>query len=49
MSEKYILHYFKLNGRGAVARAILSFAKIDWTDHAFAREEWPSTKKIGLC
>ena len=49
MSEKYILHYFKVNGRGAVARAILSLAKADWTDHAFTREEWPSIKKSGLC
>ena len=49
MSDKYILHYFKVNGRGVVARAILSCAKADWTDHAFTREEWPSIKKSGLC
>ena len=49
MSDKYIFHYFKVNGRGAVARAILSSMKADWTDHAFAREEWPSIKKSGLC
>ena len=49
MSDKYILHYFKVNGRGAVARAILSSMKADWTDHAFAREEWPTIKKSGLC
>ena len=49
MSDKYILHYFKVNGRGAVARAILSSMKADWTDHAFAREEWQTIKKSGLC
>ena len=49
MSDKYIFHYFKVNGRGAVARAILSSMKADWTDHAFSREEWPSIKKSGLC
>ena len=49
MSDKYIFHYFKVNGRGVVARAILSAMKADWTDHAFTREEWPSIKKSGLC
>ena len=49
MSDKYIFHYFKVNGRGVVARAILSSMKADWTDHAFTREEWPSIKKSGLC
>ena len=49
MSDKYIFHYFKVNGRGAVARAILSSMKADWTDHAFAREEWQTIKKSGLC
>ena len=49
MSEKYIFHYFKVNGRGAICRAILSYSKADWTDHAFAREEWPAIKKSGLC
>ena len=49
MSEKFTLHYFKVNGRGAVARAILCYAKADWTDHAFTREEWPAIKKSGLC
>ena len=49
MSEKYTLHYFKVNYRGAIARAILSYAKADWTDHTFTREEWPEIKKSGLC
>ena len=49
MSDKYIFHYFQVNGRGAVARAILSAMKADWTNHAFTREEWPTIKKSGLC
>ena len=49
MSDKYIFHYFKVNGRGAVARAILSSMKADWENHAFVREEWPVIKKSGLC
>ena len=48
MSDKYIFHYFQVNGRGAVARAILSAMKADWTNHAFTREEWPTIKKSGL-
>ena len=48
MSNKFIFHYFKVNGRGTVARAILSSMKADWTDHAFEREEWLSIKKSGL-
>ena len=49
MSDKFIFHYFKVNGRGAIVRAILSSMKADWTDHAFTREEWPTIKKSGLC
>ena len=49
MSEKYIFHYFKVNFRGAIPRAILSYSKADWVNHAFTREEWPEIKKSGLC
>lgn len=38
------------NGRAAMARAILSYAKADWKDHKFDRDEWVnSIKKSGLC
>ena len=47
--SKYILHYFGFNGRGAVPRAILSYAKADWTNHLIKQEEWPKIKKSGLC
>ena len=46
---KYILHYFAVNGRAIVARAILSYAKADWTNDAFKKEDWPTIKKSGLC
>ena len=49
MWDKYIFHYFKVNGRGAIAGAILSSMKADWENHAFVREEWPAIKKSGLC
>jgi len=46
---KYILHYFPLNGRGLVPRAILSYKKAEWTNDLIKFEEWPSIKKSGLC
>ena len=46
---KYILHYFAGNGRAIVARAILSYAKADWTNDAIKKEDWPTIKKSGLC
>ena len=47
--SKYTLHYFAGNGRAAIARAILSYAKADWTNNAFKKEDWPALKKSGLC
>ena len=46
---KYILHYFAGNGRAIVARAILCYAKADWTNDAIKKEDWPTIKKSGLC
>ena len=47
---KYILHYFTLNGRAIIPRAILCYAKADWTNHTFENdEEWDKLKKSGLC
>ena len=46
---KYTLHYFPLNGRGLVPRAILSYKRADWTNHLIKFEEWPSIKKSDLC
>ena len=46
---KYILHYFGVNGRAIVPRAILSYAKADWTNDAIKKEDWPKIKKSGLC
>lgn len=47
--SKYILHYFGLNGRAVIPRAILTYAKADWTNAVVKREEWPKLKKSGLC
>ena len=30
-------------------RAILCYAKADWTNHAFGHDEWVKIKKSGLC
>ena len=46
---KYTLHYFAGNGRAAIARAILSFAKADWTNVLIKKEDWPKIKKSGSC
>ena len=46
---KYILHYFPVNGRGLIPRALLSFGKVEWTNHLIKPEEWASVKKSGLC
>ena len=47
--SKFTLHYFGGNGRAAIARAILSFAKADWTNDLIKREDWPKIKTSGLC
>ena len=45
MSEdKFILHYFKVNARGAIARALLSHAKANWEDHYINFDEWKGLK-----
>ena len=46
---KYILHYFGVNGRGAVPRAILTYAKVDWKNDIIQKDEWPKIKKSDLC
>ena len=46
--SKYILHYFGVNGRGAIPRAILTYAKANWTNDIIKREEWPKIKKSAV-
>ena len=47
--SKYILHYFGVNGRGAIPRAILAYAKANWTNDIIKKEDWPKIKKSELC
>ena len=47
--SKYTLHYFAGNGRAVIPRAILCYAKADWTNHTFDHDEWLKIKKSGLC
>ena len=47
--SKYTLHYFGVNGRAGVARAILSYSKANWTNALIKKEDWPKIKKSGLC
>jgi len=46
---KYTLHYFPVNGRAVIARAILSAMKADWLNNTIKFEDWPKIKKSGLC
>ena len=47
--SKYILYYFKANGRAAVTRAILSYVKADWTNVTYDYiKDWPALKHSGL-
>ncbi len=50
MSEKFVLTYFKGNGRAVLARAMLTYAKADWENKFmdFATD-WPAMKKSGMC
>ena len=48
MSDKYILHYFGINGRAINIRAILSAAKANWEDKVISMEEWPKLKVSGF-
>ena len=47
--SKFTLHYFGINGRAAIPRAILSYAKVDWTNDLIKNEDWPKIKTSGLC
>ena len=46
---RYILHYFRGNGRAVIARAILAYSKADWINNKIKREDWPKIKKSNLC
>ena len=46
---KYTLHYFAINGRAVIARAILAYVKADWTNDLINRDDWPKIKVSGLC
>ena len=49
MTDKYILHYFKVNARGMLTKAILSSSKKEWTDDIIEFDKWKDLKKSGLC
>ena len=49
MTDKYILHYFKVNARGMLTKAILSSSKKEWTDDIIEFNKRKDLKKSGLC
>ncbi len=40
----YKLSYFDANARAEVARLILAVSHVDYEDHRFKFEDWPSIK-----
>lgn len=46
---KFKFHYFPLNARGAITRAILSAVKADWENAVVTFNDWPALKNSGLC
>jgi hypothetical protein len=42
--DTFKLYYFKVNGRAAPARALLSYAKVNFED-IFVGQNWPEQKK----
>ena len=46
MSEDlFILHYFRVNGRGSVSRALLSHAHANWENHYIEYKDWKEFKE----
>ena len=43
--EKFILHYFQVNARASVIRAILSHVKANWENHIVNFDEWKEKLK----
>ena len=47
MNDKFIVHYFPLNARGAFIRAILSACNANWEDNRITFQDWPTLKSTG--
>lgn len=45
--EDFKLHYFNVNGRAAVIRALLSWKKVNWENKLYSFEDWAKVKKSG--
>ena len=43
---KYVLHYFGVNGRAVVPRAILTYVKADWEDDRISQQVGQKLKKV---
>jgi len=46
MEGNISLHYFQINGKAAIARALLSYGKTEYTNKMYTFEEWPSSKSL---
>ena len=48
-NDTFKLHYFNINGRAALARAIFSAAKVPFENHLIEEKDWPAIKQSELC
>merc|ERR1712146_192000 len=48
-SDKWILTYFQLYGRGEACRMALEHGKVNWEDNAVTGEAWTAFKASGKC
>lgn len=49
-NDVFKFYYFGGNGRGALIRAALSYAKVKWENNVIDYvKDWPTIKKSGLC
>ena len=48
-NDTFKLHYFNINGRAALARAIFSAAKVPFENHLIEQKDWPAIKQSELC
>ena len=49
MSDTFKITYFKGNGRAALMKAILTYAKATWENVYVDFEKWPELKASGYC
>ncbi len=44
MNDQYIFHYFPVNARGSLIRALLTLGKVNWQNNMITFQDWPALK-----